>query len=329
MSAPRRWIDEGGSATPLERDLLKSALSVEPPPTAREQVWAAVLANLPPPVVPFGRPDSEAPRASEPAGGQTAGVKAATASKAAAVGILKSALVGLSGALAFLATYSVIAPALRSAPTAPVPAVIASPAASSPASRRVLGGPARGLTASIPDKGPAQGAAAGNPPPPLDARAASVTAGSPVGASVTAGSPVGAPSPEPVVAPPSSADHRATSMGETPKPPAQPVTMGETPKPPAQPVGSVERATMLREESRQVSEARDALRRGDAPGALVQLEQIRGRFPGGLLVQEREALTIEALARSGRRSDASARAAAFLQAYPTSMLAERVQTFVQ
>jgi outer membrane protein assembly factor BamD (BamD/ComL family) len=86
---------------------------------------------------------------------------------------------------------------------------------------------------------------------------------------------------------------------------------------------------MLREENRQVSEARAALRRGDASGALVQLEQIRTRFPLGVLVQEREVLTIEALARSGRRADASARAEAFLQAYPTSTLAERVQGFVK
>ena len=86
---------------------------------------------------------------------------------------------------------------------------------------------------------------------------------------------------------------------------------------------------MLREENRQMSEARAAMRRGDAPGALALLEQVRARFPGGMLVQEREALAIEALARSGRRGDASARAAAFLQAYPTSMFAERVQTFAR
>jgi outer membrane protein assembly factor BamD (BamD/ComL family) len=86
---------------------------------------------------------------------------------------------------------------------------------------------------------------------------------------------------------------------------------------------------MLREESDRVAEARAALRRGDASAALAQLEQIRTRFPAGGLVQEREALTIEALARSGRRADASARAAAFLRAYPTSVHSQRVQGYIQ
>jgi hypothetical protein len=36
-----------------------------------------------------------------------------------------------------------------------------------------------------------------------------------------------------------SAEPHSLSMGETPKPPAQPVTMGETPKPPAQPAEAV------------------------------------------------------------------------------------------
>jgi outer membrane protein assembly factor BamD (BamD/ComL family) len=92
---------------------------------------------------------------------------------------------------------------------------------------------------------------------------------------------------------------------------------------------ATERETMLREENQQMSDARAAMRRGDAPRALVLLEQVRARFPGGMLVQEREALAIEALARSGRRGDASARAAAFLRAYPTSMFAERVQAFAR
>src|SRR5262249_47654100 len=89
------------------------------------------------------------------------------------------------------------------------------------------------------------------------------------------------------------------------------------------------RETQTREESERVGEARDALRRGDAAAALAQLEQIRARFPAGVLGQEREALAIEALAKSGRRADAATRAAAFLQAYPSSPLAAKVQGFAQ
>jgi len=76
-----------------------------------------------------------------------------------------------------------------------------------------------------------------------------------------------------------------------------------------------------------MSEAYDMLHRGDAAGTLVLLDQIGARFPAGVLGQEREALSIEALYRSGRRAEASARAAAFLKANPSSTLATRVQSF--
>ncbi|NUQ73461.1 MAG: outer membrane protein assembly factor BamD, partial [Polyangiaceae bacterium] len=95
------------------------------------------------------------------------------------------------------------------------------------------------------------------------------------------------------------------------------------------PLTPTERANKLREESLLLSEARDALRRGDASGALQRLEEARSRFAGGMLGQEREALTIEALHKSGQKSAASARAATFLRAYPLSPHAARVQTFLQ
>ena len=49
MSVPRRWLDDGASATPAERELLRSSLSMEPPPGAQGEVWAALLTKLPPP----------------------------------------------------------------------------------------------------------------------------------------------------------------------------------------------------------------------------------------------------------------------------------------
>ena len=78
------------------------------------------------------------------------------------------------------------------------------------------------------------------------------------------------------------------------------------------------RASRLAEESRMVLEARNALRSGDPGAALRLLEAARIAFPDGGLVQEREALTIEALARSGQREVASRRAEAFLRDYPKS-----------
>src|SRR5690606_40378256 len=48
MSDPRRWMDEGGDATRRERDLLAAGMSMEPPGAAKDQVWAALLAQIGP-----------------------------------------------------------------------------------------------------------------------------------------------------------------------------------------------------------------------------------------------------------------------------------------
>ena len=78
------------------------------------------------------------------------------------------------------------------------------------------------------------------------------------------------------------------------------------------------RASQLREESAMILDARRVLRAGDPARALTLLDAARARFPDGILVQEREALTIEALVRSGQRALATKRAEAFLRDYPKS-----------
>jgi hypothetical protein len=88
------------------------------------------------------------------------------------------------------------------------------------------------------------------------------------------------------------------------------------------------RQTQLREESLAVLEIRRVLRAGDAALALRLLEQARVRFSHPMLGQEREALTIEALARSGAKDAAQRRAAAFLRAYPKSPYAADVRAFL-
>jgi hypothetical protein len=77
-------------------------------------------------------------------------------------------------------------------------------------------------------------------------------------------------------------------------------------------------ASQLREESLAVLEARAALRAGDAGRSLGLLQQAHVRFPRGALGQEREALTIEALARTGQTASARRRAEAFLRDHPQS-----------
>jgi outer membrane protein assembly factor BamD (BamD/ComL family) len=89
--------------------------------------------------------------------------------------------------------------------------------------------------------------------------------------------------------------------------------------------GSATAAIDAREEMRLVSAARETLRAGSATRALELLDEARRRFPSGTLVQEREALTIEAMARSGQRDAAVARARAFARDYPGSPYTARVQ----
>ncbi|MES1182911.1 MAG: hypothetical protein ABUL60_03800 [Myxococcales bacterium] len=71
-------------------------------------------------------------------------------------------------------------------------------------------------------------------------------------------------------------------------------------------------------ESQRVAEARALLRAGRASDALAALQALERDEPNGLLAQEREALSIQALAALGQRDRARQRAAAFTQRYPDS-----------
>jgi hypothetical protein len=66
--------------------------------------------------------------------------------------------------------------------------------------------------------------------------------------------------------------------------------------------------------------ARTALGRGEPASAMVQLDLHAQRFPYGQLVEEREALYVQALARAGRMPEARARAARFEKRFPNSLL---------
>lgn len=100
------------------------------------------------------------------------------------------------------------------------------------------------------------------------------------------------------------------------------------PTPSAAPLVAPNRTSSLREESLAVMAARQALRSNDAASALRLLEQAQARFKKGALTEERESLTIEALAMSGQKTSASARARAFLTRYPRSPHAADVQRYL-
>jgi hypothetical protein len=74
--------------------------------------------------------------------------------------------------------------------------------------------------------------------------------------------------------------------------------------------------------------ARTAFSRGQPKDALDQLDLHERQFPTGRLSEEREALRVMALAASGKRQDARARAARFVQEHPDSLLRPAVEAAV-
>ncbi len=88
------------------------------------------------------------------------------------------------------------------------------------------------------------------------------------------------------------------------------------------------RTSQLREESLALLAARQALRSNDATTALQLLERAQQRFRIGALAEERDALSIEALAKSGQKARAAARAKAFLTIYPRSPHAADVRRYL-
>jgi hypothetical protein len=276
MSAPKRWLDESDSDDHLARDLLRSGERLDPPANAQAQVWAALVAQLPP-GAPGGGGGSATGSGSSAGGGALPAGAGKALVGAAGGGMLKSALIGAGSALALIAGYTAVTPTAPPETPAPAPTVAAIAETSRPAPLR--GGPLS--------------------PPPL--------------APAPSASPSAAASVEPRVP-----DQRA---GSSAAPMAAPAPSAE----PAVEVSAAEKESRLREESRLLGEARDALRRGDAPGALARLDELRSKFPAGMLAQEREALAIEALARSGQGGEAKSRAEAFKKAYPASPHAAHVE----
>lgn len=81
----------------------------------------------------------------------------------------------------------------------------------------------------------------------------------------------------------------------------------------------------LEGEIRLLRDAQAALSRGDASRSLELLEQHQSRYPNGVMSQEREAARVIALCKLGRRDEARAEAAHFVEQHPTSPLSARVR----
>lgn len=126
---------------------------------------------------------------------------------------------------------------------------------------------------------------------------------------------------------------RPSRSTATPLPVAQaPVAQAAASHPPAPSVRSFSaEATLppsaenaLIAESQGVTAARSALHASQPRAALEQLDALDRRFASGMLVQEREALRIEALSALGQREAARALARRFLERYPESPHASAV-----
>jgi hypothetical protein len=82
----------------------------------------------------------------------------------------------------------------------------------------------------------------------------------------------------------------------------------------------------LAAEAALLERARAALSHGWTDPALSSLDQHRTRYPDGQLLEEREALSVLALARAGRMDEALRHAAAFERQFPGSLWLEQVET---
>lgn len=84
----------------------------------------------------------------------------------------------------------------------------------------------------------------------------------------------------------------------------------------------------LADENALITQAQSALARGRAGEALTALRDHQRRFPSGRFVEEREAMTVQALARTGQTEQARARAERFYTRYPNSLLTRAVRAAV-
>jgi hypothetical protein len=117
------------------------------------------------------------------------------------------------------------------------------------------------------------------------------------------------------------------SVPPRPPRPAPPPPAPMTASAPSAPTTPEARAAALAEERSLLASARQALQASDVATALVRLAEHRARHPDGVLVEERDALTLMARARRG--DDVTADLASFRARYPRSLFQEAVDRAVR
>ena len=288
MSEFKHWLDESSDANHFERAVLRSGLDADPPDARRDEIWASVLGSLS--LAPLGTTVNHGAALGPTAPALKGAVGAA---KAGAVwfGVGKGFVLGLT-LCAAAAGVSNISEHLRSQRATPSAQRIlaAAPAQSESASSRAV---------------PAT-------PEPEGAPRIATAFARPSGEALHRAAPSAASVPEPALSPQAS---------EAPS-----VAAFDDPSPTRRGANEM-RASQLEGEARALRNARAQLRAGRFADAFATLEASRRQFSAPELYQEREALTIELLARSGQIEAARQRATTFLSRFPESPHAARVQRF--
>ncbi|HEY5146856.1 MAG TPA: hypothetical protein VII82_08810, partial [Polyangiaceae bacterium] len=117
------------------------------------------------------------------------------------------------------------------------------------------------------------------------------------------------------------AEARVAPIAAPAPPPSAPPSAVAPPPAPAPPTPASDSVS----EIRGVALARNLVD-SDPEAALSLLEKVRRDHPNGYFVEERQALTVIALARLGRESAVRQQAAAFLRAYPNGPFSDRVRS---
>ena len=293
MTEPRRLLDDPSSLTGNERRVLAAGTKFLAPPRAKAQLWSSIAASIATAAVGPSLSSTGIAPSSVGVGSQAA-TGSAIAGHALSIGTtVKLALLGLGiGTSVVTASHFWFANEVSKAPqvfnTAHEP----------------------GTQGARPNVVAIQGTSTAEPVEPALSRAANDQ--------VSAATPNPSLQPQPIE---SLALARSGNDMRASKPPGSSAHTRIVPE------SMPDRASAnASEESQLVSSTRSLLRAGNTATALQLLDGAASRFHPGILIQEREALYVEALAALGRTSEASAHAEAFIRDYPKSPYASRVKS---
>ncbi|HOU90226.1 MAG TPA: hypothetical protein PLU22_04230 [Polyangiaceae bacterium] len=306
MTHLKRLDEEPGARGERAREVLSDERWAEPPPRVEDEIWASLRLALPIAPLPGAPATSDGGALGGAGGSASSAAGAAPAAASASIAGL-GATAGSAGSSVFFGgavTKTLVISALVAGGGAVGWQLLPRPAAAPPATTVAATAPA-----------PAPGGAE---------RASPLPAAHPPELPAAPVAPRGPATPARQVEPAPS-DGAGTPEAEGTEP--LPVGVAALPDAPAEPPPSAAGApnTGLIEESAWLTAARAALRRGSLVEATRHLDAHERRFPDGRLVQEREALRIEALHQAGSDAAAAQRLEDYARRYPESPHAARLE----